>query len=252
MPENNNSLPDLLELVVRLDESPDNPELTDIKVELRIATTDLNGPEDLNFTVGLKRAWLSLDLLGLELVPGSRFGEPTKPNQVAFESKFSKESTMHASAVAGASLKLGAAPTGLSASAATEIGGKRSTDSKTTSSRSATETEAHIRVKARGNLKWEVSEPPQTNTLDATYLDNEVICRAKAARGANAMSISMIAYARQRDVILELNRKGISFGFPSKNHEKMMKILISKAISSSNEKYNGTITLSESEIDLEK
>ena len=92
MPDDNNALPDLVELLLRVSQTTSKTKELDILTELRISNATLDEEQDrLCFTVSLKRAWLSLDLSGLEPVPGSRLGEPTRPNEVSVKRKTSRE-----------------------------------------------------------------------------------------------------------------------------------------------------------------
>jgi hypothetical protein len=207
----------------------------------------LNGPSGFCFTVGLRRVWLSLHLDGLEAIPGSRFGEPTKDNEIVVKQKISNESTSQNKI--GAELEAKASRD--SANMKGTLIGSRHANSKTTISTTSAEAISHTRVKARANLKWEVTESPSLPELDATYLNNEVLCKAIAQKGANLKAISILAYANQKDTTLTIEKGKSIFKFPSTNHEKMLKILISKALSGESEKYNGKITFSIAEEEVE-
>jgi hypothetical protein len=242
-----NSIPELLELLLRTSNVGCKAKESKICIDLRIANADLDGPDGLYFSVGLKRVWLSLDLNGLEPVPGTRFGEPTKANEVAVKQKLSNENTVRDQAELQAAAHLNMTSPAIDAKLAA---GRRAT-AKTTLSTTTAETTQHMRVKARANLMWEVTESAQFTQLDATYLENEVLCRAKSVAGANSKSVSLTAYAKQRDLLLNLTRNGAKFSFLSNNHAKMLKILIGKALSTSGTEYGGIITFSTSEEEVE-
>jgi len=247
MPDDNNALPELVELLVRVSQTKLKDKELEILPELRISSATVDGPDGLCFTVSLRRAWLSLDLMGLETVPGSRLGEPTKPNEVSVKHKTSHEIVTQNQITAQAGVRADKT----SANVEIGLGGKHQSTGKTTSSTTSTEATPHIRVKARGNLMWEITDSPLAGELDGTFLNNEILCRVKPKSGANAKTIQLAAFVKQRDVLLRLLKSNCRFPFPSLNHEKMMKILIAKALSASGTKFNGTVEFSKSEIDIE-
>jgi hypothetical protein len=138
-----------------------------------------------------------------------------------------------------------------SADAKLLLGGGRTTNAKTTVSTTSVESAPHIRVKARGNLKWEVTDSPSLGELDATYLDNAVLCKAIPNSGANAKDAQLTAYVKQKDTLLHLTKGGSPFAFPSHNHAKMLKILIAKALAASGTQYDGIITFSSAGVEIE-
>jgi hypothetical protein len=247
MSDDNNSIPGLLELLLRVAKPSSKSAELDVFTELRISSATLDAPDGLVFTVALKRAWLSLDLLGLDPVPGSRLGEPAKPNEVTVKQKMSQE-VVRKNEIGG---HVGAKIDSTGASAGLELGAKHSSAGKTVVSTTSVESKPHIRVKARGNLMWEITDSPQLGELDGTYLNNESLCRTRSRVGANARTVQLLAYAKQRDILLRLEKGNSRFSFPSLNHEKMMKILIAKAISAPGTPFNGIVEFSKSESDVE-
>ncbi|MHB0784401.1 hypothetical protein [Bradyrhizobium sp. 5.13L] len=240
-----NSLPDLIEIITRV-RNGNEPDDREVRVELRIDSITLATDERLEFTVELNRASLSLDLDGLEVVPQSRHGEPTKPNDVSVEHKLTRESTKQAEAGGSAELNLSSQP---SAALSGKLSG--SVASKTTESMSAQQTYSLLRVKARGNLRWEVSEPGDGNkALSDTYLNDDVLCKVKALPGANRLAVKLAAFARKRDIRVTPISKLSKFSFKSKNHEKMLSALIGKALSHADSN-GGILTFSVSEIVVE-
>ena len=222
----------------------------EILPELRISNATLDEEQDrLCFTVSLKRAWLSLDLSGLEPVPGSRLGEPTRPNEVSVKRKTSRELVTKNQVSAGAGIR--ADMTSASASAKLDLGAKHTTAGTTIESTTSAESAPHIRVKARGNLMWEITDSPQLGELDGTFLNNEPLCRVKPKSGANAKTVQMSTFAKQRDVLLRLQKSNRPFPFLNVNQERLMKILIVKALSGPGTKFNGFIEFSRSEINVE-
>jgi hypothetical protein len=98
-----------------------------------------------------------------------------------------------------------------------------------------------------------VTEPPWEDVkhLDATYLENDVLCKVSASKGANARNIQLTAFAKQKELVLAAAKSKSILSFRSTNHERLLKILIAKAISSSSGEYSGIVTFSHSEADLE-
>jgi hypothetical protein len=246
---NQNSLPNLIEVLMRLSEHNDSniPE-REVRVELRVHSILLEADDCMEFTVELDKANLALDLDGFDVVPKSRFGEPTKPNDVSIEHKVIHETTRQAEL--GGKLDGTAAlqPSGsISANASASAG------VKATHSASGQQTQRHLRVKARGNLIWEVTEPSlqgPSKPLDDTYLHDDVLCKVKALPGANQLAAKLVAFARKRDIRINAKKQSIFYPFRSVNHEKMLNVLIAKVLNSSPSN-GGILTFSVSEVRIE-
>lgn len=244
MSNDNNAVPDLLELLLRVVNSGTKAKIANLHVDMRIARVELECPDGLCFAVGLKRVWLSLDVTGLAPLPGSRYGEPTRPNETSLKQKFVSESTVESQTGSAGELRLNASP-------GANINAKFGAKEKTKNSVTSTALSTHTKVKARANLKWEITESPDLDHLDGTYLNDDVLCRASVLAGANSKSVQLDAYAPQKDVTLELKSHKNVFSWPSKNHEKMLKVLIAKAIAGSAVPYSGIVTLSRSGVEIE-
>lgn len=250
MANDRNSLPDLIEVITRV-VSSNEPGDKDIRVELRINSVTLVADDCLEFIVQLDKANLSLDLDGAEVAPKSRYGEPIKSNDLAVEHKLTNERTRQAELSGNAELNLSHQP-----SAALNAKASGSIASKVTESVSAQQNYNLFRVKARGNLTWEVSEPSDSGIkpLSDTYLNDEVLCKIKAVPGANRLAVKLDAFARKRDIrvtpVEKISKLSKWAGFRSTNHEKMFNALVAKALDSS--KSNGGILIfSVSEIVIE-
>lgn len=241
-----NAIAELVELLLRVAGAERSPE-TELRVELRVNSADLDGPDGLSFNVGLTKAWISVDLSGLNISPGTRYGEPTKANEVAIKQKVASEQIVENQVGLELSGSLSAA--GASAKAQGRVNSKAK--DKTTVSTIASENAPHLRVKARGAMNWEVSEA-RNEQLDGTYLNDEVLCRVIGTKGANAQTIEILANAKQKDLVLRVTRNGSRIPFLSNNHEKMLKVVLAKALSASNSDYSGVITFSKSEAEIEK
>ena len=246
MANDNNSLPDILELLLRV--LPSRKAKTfEISPELRISKGIVEGEDNLCFEVALKRTWLDLDLVGLDPIPGSRFGEPVKDNEAEAKRKTSQEVVKQGGA--HGKIAVGVDPTKVSGSLS--LGAEAKATAKTVQSTTSAEKISHFKVKARPNLKWEVTESVQLDELDGTYLQGEPLCKASAKNGANARTVYLTAFVKQRDVILRLLKEKNLFSYRNPTQEKLLKILIAKALSGSNSGYNGIIEFSHSEVELE-
>lgn len=242
--QDNNSIPELVELSSRMETNPGGPE-SELKIELRVHPASVDGPHDLTFSASLTRLVLSLDLVGLSVVPGSRFGEPTRKNEAIFEMTISKEN--------GAEQKR-AGEIGASASILRAVSvSTRQTDSQGRTSKETiaqSETKHHHRVCALGNLNWEVTQPPwETQILDLTYMNDETLCKVRTRDRANQKSLVLRAFARQRDVSCDAEKAGFPF-LRTPTQKKLMNILLSKALASDGN-FNGTLTFSCSVIEFE-
>jgi hypothetical protein len=237
-----NSIPDLVDLSVRVPPKSEEQTENEVRVELRIHPAQLDGPNDLEFSVGLRRMTLSMDLSGLAPVPGSRFGEPTKENEAIQERSLSTEASVENKDGGSGGVKLAMSPE-------LSLKSDKSSVVKKTSTVSVTERKHHHRVRARGNLTWEISEPPwESPTLDLTYMNDEPLCKFASLDRANSKIVEITAYAKQKDLTFESKKP--NFSFRSTNHKKLLNILLSKALSS-DEPFTGIVTFSRSVVNLE-
>lgn len=243
MATDQNAIPELIEVIMRATKS-DNEEHRDIRVELRINSITIGDDDDLEFIVQLYRAGLALDLSGFEVIPRSRHGEPAKANDVLVEHKTTQEHVRQGEVGGGAEFSLSQHPT-LSA----KISG--SAASKVTESVTSQEIHNRLRVKARGNLTWEIAEPGgEAMPLGDTYLNDDVLCKVKAMEGANMLAMKLEAFARKRDLRISLLSKFRTFSLKNKNQEKMLNAVIAKALSYRTGN-GGILTFSVSEIVVE-
>jgi hypothetical protein len=250
MGNDTNSLPDILELLLRVVPSKGRDKGFDVAPELRITKGFVEGEDDLCFEVALKRVFLYLHLDGLDPISGTRFGEPLKDNSAEVKRKTSHEVVKEGEAHGRINMALDPSKIAGSLSA----GAEAKAAAKTVQSTTAIEKISHLKVKARPNLKWEVTESTQLDELDGTYLeglDGDPLCKVVAKKGANSKALGLVAVVKQRDVILRAQKESRLIRFRNATQEKMMKILISRALSGSENKFNGVIDFSRSEIEIE-
>jgi hypothetical protein len=248
MAVNQNSLPDLIEVLMRVVNGDEDGQ-REIRVELRVASVSLVADDCLEFVVELDQANLSLDLVGFEPVPKSRFGEPSKPNDVSVERKLTSETTKQGEVSATAEATVGMHPSG---SFTTK--GSGSAAGKSVNTTMTQQTEKLLRVKARGNLRWEITEPGlngTTSPLSDTYLNDDILCKIRALPDANLLAVTLDAFARKRDIRISPRTKLGKFSFKSRNHEVMLNAVIAKSLSRNTISNGGVLTFSVSEITVE-
>jgi hypothetical protein len=243
-----NSIPGLVDMSLRASETQEGSGEIDLKAELQVNPVELDTHEGTTFTVAIKRLMLSLDLGGLDVVRGSRHGELVKDHVVTRERSLSAETVVSGKLSGDAGLKIGA---DLKPEINFSAGASRTATS--TTSVKFSETDQHIIVRARGGMTWEVAEPQWLDAkhLEATYLQNDTLCKVIAQPGANAQTAQLTAYAKQKDLTLKATKKAKLLRFKSANHEKLLKVLIAKALSSSGSQFNGIVTFSVSETVVE-
>lgn len=236
----NNPLPELIELCLRVGSAVDSGH-HDVKTDLRVHPQSVDGEDEISFEVRIKKLTLDMELNGLAVIPGSRFGEPTKPNVETREQTVLVERTKESNASGEAELNSSLVFTG-------KGGASRKVAIKETVSHS--EGQTHHRVRAVGNLKWDVTQPPwEDETLNLKALDDTAICRVQALDRANQKSVTLKAVVKQKDMTLDVSKKGFPF-FRNANQKKLMGVLVSKALAFEGN-YNGTVTFSESAFEIE-
>jgi hypothetical protein len=242
--QDSNSIPELVELLVRI-EGGNEGSRRNVNVDLRVHPASLDGPHNMTFSTSLKRLTLDLELNGTEAVPGSRFGEPTRPNEAIHERTVSTERSIENQSSGEAGLNS-------SLTKPLEFSGKGSGSLavKTKQSSSHSEREQHLNVRAMGNLKWEVTQPRwEKQVLDLTYLNNETICKIEIQDRANHKSVQLKASAKQKDIVFEVTKTNFP-SFLTTNQKRLMNILLSKALSSEGT-FDGTVIFSKSVFEIE-
>lgn len=164
-----NNLPDLCEFNVQLlrDVETDGDIL--FVVDLRIHSGEIAlGDEECE--VCFTKLTISIDLEGLD-TPRKRYGEPKKQNAVKLTKSSKQTNKRRKSGSLGfaANLKKGANFKG---------GVKASTSTEQEYKLENKEESEHLRVQARPNLRWEITEP-DAETLDSTYLEEDILFQTK-------------------------------------------------------------------------
>jgi hypothetical protein len=250
-----NSHPDLIEALMRVARSEDG-KTHEVRVRLHVNKLTIFADEDnqLEFDVELERVWLALTLDGFEDVPGSHFGERESKQPIAIEHKLTVETTKQVEASSKIEGAFSVDATGaIKASASVNGTASGSIGAKTSEAIVAQHTTKVAPVVAKGNLTWEVTEPTLSGgrvALDGPYLQNEVLCKVEATKGANMLAVQLAAYVRQRDIKVSTKSLMNTFGFKNWNQERMMSALIGKALSHTKNN-GGIVTFSISEVILD-
>lgn len=237
-----NSIPDLCEIEVTNSPCEGDAGKVACKVELRLASEEINlGGEECR--VGFKKVTISVDMDGMAIVSGSRFGDPVKENKVRNDKKTSQKFDESGGVAADIGVEARGKP---KFSVLANMGRSH----KKGSSTDFIEEAYHWRVKARPNNRWEVKEYDDT-LLDGTYLSGESLYEAIPNLGANRKWASLDVRVKQRDLVIkEARRNEIGEGFFGKldtNKRRLLDIFIAKSLSSATsgqKEYSGEIKVS--------
>lgn len=245
-----NSLPDICELEASIDLKKEDGNSVSCIVGLRLCSTEIPiGDEDCE--ICFQKMVLSLDLDGLKVVAGSRLGEPRKENQVSVSKvqKSSKKRSSQSAAVVGVDSQKGV----VGRISAAFASGKEEEENQ-----EINQFQNDYRVKARPNLRWEISEP-DGSALDGTYLENDCICRLNREIGSNRGSVKIEIRVKQRDLLInQINTTQSAIKYFSKlsiNQRRLFDIFIAKTLSGEirrGKDYGGELIVSRFEVDDEE
>ncbi|MCA0029589.1 hypothetical protein [Mesorhizobium sp. B263B2A] len=216
-------------------------EETDIILDLRfgLGTIDINGQE---IDIGFKCAELYLILDGVEITPGSRFGD----HQVeAVITDTLKESTkLSASKATATKAGFTLDPTALLASASHEESGASNMEHAV--ARDLTRTE--YRISARPNGLWFL-EGPKGGPLVNTYLSGSLLCKVRPLEKSNRRGAKIVLLSRKNHIYFSPPDSGS--GILSKlsrgntNLDRVFSALLAKSVGNeSYEKKSGYIEIS--------
>lgn len=247
MTEANNPLDELSELFVCTAKDVEGGRGDEMYCQLRFGETELVLEDGTVFKVSINRAFLGLDLEGLTISPGSEFGAVVKENAVSVEHETKESKTTNL--VGAVTSKLSNSPTA-NASAKAEHSRSRQTNKKSTYKTTQT------RVTPRGGQKWEILAIDE-QALDGDYLSvKNALCRFKGKKGSNRQTATAQIFVKQRDMLFRQDSTGVVQWLKlSRNKEKLLNILIAKALNSQAAKgdhlYTGALILSEAVTDHE-
>ena len=252
MPVDDNSMPYLLDLRLRLETHGGGER--DVCVELRASPEEIDGPDGFILTIELKKVMLGLDLAGVEIVPQTRLGEPIREIQEVQKRTTSLKTAAAGHAKASAGLDLTSV-----VPAKLKLEADMSVEAKFASSTSSKQEISEYRIKARGGDTWEVAEISSkvpgaafsVPSLDGTYLNGEMLCSVQEQSRANRVAVTLTAFVKQRDVKLTTRKGKLLQNFMSPNQEKLFNIFVKRSLGMSGGKYAGIVKLSRSEIEIE-
>ncbi|MCG7572393.1 hypothetical protein MHM39_02340 [Phaeobacter sp. CNT1-3] len=246
---NQNSFPDLCELLVEYQDNTEDENIQNCMVVLRVSTGEVQ-LGDHECTVEFNRLYISVDHEGMEVVSGSLFGEPKKPNEVNRTSELAhKRDTKRNSSGA-----LDISRTAFAANSKTEFGYSEAMNQDIIVREEGTE----LRVKARPNLRWEVREPDGT-PLNSTLLLNDRLVAFSKHSTANRRRSSLSLRAKQRDIQIKPHSGDAKteklFAYLTTNKKRLLDIFIAKSLheaATSSQPYRGEILISQCEHDHEE
>lgn len=248
-----NPVSQLVELKSVIIESNDGTDsVRPLSVELGIFHEEVELGK-LTISVGTRKANLSLDLEGMEVVEKSKRGVDAAPANIS--TKTSTESMVQTSletsvaAEAIASTEISMLSNAVKASGS--ISGK-ATNTATAIMKASRETDKdHVIVKAVGNDMWRIAEPDGV-VLDRHYLNYDELCRLRpAGPKPNRQRAELSVFARQRDLDVIVLKDGRLLGSHAK--DKIIGILMAKALNEVCDPadYDGVVTFSVSKVEHE-
>ena len=210
--------------------------------------------DKITVAVGIKKAIVSVDLEGLEMVDGSKMGVDVAPARIL--TKTSAESAVQTSVeTAVASEAIAAGEIGaLSAAGKVSVNASgKQTQSASASLKTMRESvNEHVTVKAVGNDMWRVTEPDEA-VLDRTYLNHVPLCAFRPVGAKpNRQRVEVSVFAKEKDMQVEVTRDARLIP-RSRAKEKMVGILVAKALHEVNggTEYEGVVTFSTSKVEHE-
>lgn len=240
-----NNFPDICEFELRMKNKSDRSVEFDCLADFRVRAEEITlGDEECE--VFFVKATISLQLEGFDPIPGSRFGEPKKVNVVERTEECRAATSNSRDVTIEGGVKLGWS--GLSAN-----GGMNYNMTKSDSQGSSSQlnfSSNHYRVKAIPNLKWEITEH-DGSMLNETYLESDQLISLTERSKANRRMVSVDVSVKQRDLRIEMVRKGVTAGVLGKinnTQRKLLDIFIAKSINSKIPgagQYQGGIKLSQ-------
>ncbi len=192
---NVNALPSLAELLIEPIPSLEADLTINLMAELRMSS-DVIDIEQRTFEVGVRRAYVKIDLQGLEPILGSRLGE-----QAPAEAEESREqeatTSMNMSAAAAASTNF--------LSTTPEFSGELSAGRSTIRTTKKHCKLAHRALRAKPGLSWQIDaaqDMRNTEFLDATFINHQSLCSIREKKNANHNSVSVRLFFRKRDLVI--------------------------------------------------
>ena len=247
---NENPVADLVELRTRITQEDSDGVCSHVEIELRVHPHEI---EDTLGTISVcfTQATLALEIVGLEVVPSSKFGQPVvgvNRREIARETSSGTTNDTTKEGKAGVGIKLST----LNSSADIDV--SDSALEKQTTSHSVKETEnvtgIHMPVRAVGADKWTIMD--ESGILDGLYLNYDKLCSVTPIWSGNRQAITVHLLVKQKHMrsSLEAREGVINAIFQTVNQKRIANILAAKSIHSeiTSTPYSGLVCLARSEV----
>lgn len=180
--------------------------------------------EGVDYNIGVSKAYMSLELAGYRVVPGTSYGEHRLPSVTE-----TKESITQDKAAASSQIKTN------SSFPLPEMGGALETSVSGGTTTTRTKRVEHNPVRSLPNNRWEIVAPSTSKLrehIDGSVLISDQLCELVRNGRDNRESITGELYVRKIDVQVEATRQNqLLRRFNSyRNKEAIIGILASKAI----------------------
>ena len=252
--QNTNPVRQLVELKTSVRESnAENGSRHDLEVGLGVFQDEVD-IDKVTIAVGIKKAILSVDLEGMEIVDGSKFGLDIAPARTSTKTcaestvQTAVETAVAAEAIAAGEIGALSATGKLSVNASGKQTQSASASLKTTRESAA----EHVTVKAVGNDMWRVTELDEA-VLDRTYLSEQPLCAVRPVRAKpNRQHIEVTVFAKEKEMDVSITRDDRLIP-RSKAKDRIVGILVAKALHELNgsKDYEGVVTFSRSKVEHE-
>lgn len=246
---NENPVGDLVELKSRVSQDAEAGVHSDLEVELRVHPYEF---EDSLGTISIcfTQATLALELVGLEVVPNTKFGQPLVGQTMR---EIERETTSGTTTDTSKEAKgaVGTKASALDAGGNLELSG--ATSSKQANSQTVKETEKvqtkHMPVRAVGGNKWTIAS--SDGSLDGVYLDYHRLCSLTPVWGGNRQAVTAELLVKQKHMrsTLEKREGVVNAIFQTVNQKRIAGILVAKSIhtETTSAPYSGVLCLARSE-----
>ena len=251
--ENQNPLPNIVELNSRLVPGSSGENECALMAELRIHPNEIE-EEIGTITIEIEEATLSAEFHGLEVIPNSKLFDH---QQLAVISQDIDSETTTTDLNESENAQSGGVEANLSPIKAGISMDIKSQKSKKTGSSTAltvrqSSTSKFVVVKAVGNNNWQIQKPKK-GKLDGRYLGDEALCKLNTVKGTNRVVSQLELVVKQRHLKVEMfsedaGKPGFLSRF-SNNQKKIMGVVIAKSLHKigSDKQYTGSVIFARSE-----
>ena len=252
--DDKNPLPDLVELKSRISDESGEDGPYRLRTDLGVFTNDVS-IEHWTIEVSLRQVTLSMELEGVDVVPGTKHGIDLAP--IVSATKLTVETSKNKEVEATVGSKFSAEGSASAFNPKGFVGYTREPGRKEKTTETYKEQSEksvrHLPVKSVGDNKWRISSSGDM-VLDLTYLNNTVLCDlCRKNPNPNRVAIKLEIYATERHIDTKLIKDTRLVGLRP-NKEKLLTVLTSKALAevSGSSPYNGEIVFSVSTVEYEE